>query len=95
MHAVATAPHLSIPTEEPRDHSAQSSLVQRLYLHTYQKPLFVFGEDYGLGGPLGIDHCLAMHFYMRERGGGIPIRWMTAFVLKRWSRLSPDMPSQR
>ena len=29
------------------------------------------------------------------RNGGFPIRWMPAFVLRRWRRQSPDMASQR
>ena len=44
-----TAPHLSIPAEEARNHAAQSSLVQRHHLHSRQEWLFILGGNHGLG----------------------------------------------
>jgi hypothetical protein len=46
-----TAPHLSIPAEEARNHAAKSGLVQRHHLHPRQERLSVSGGNHGLGDP--------------------------------------------
>ena len=46
-----TAPYLSIPTEETRNHAAQSGLVQRHHLLPCQERLSVSGGNHGLGDP--------------------------------------------
>lgn len=48
-----TAPNLSIPAEEARNHAAQPGLVQRHHLHPRQERLSVSGGNHGLGDPQG------------------------------------------
>lgn len=46
-----TAPHLSIPAEEARNHAPEPRLVQRHHLHPRQERLSVSGGNHGLGDP--------------------------------------------
>ena len=46
-----TAPYLSIPAEEARNHAAQSGSVQRHHLYPCQERLSISGGNHGLGDP--------------------------------------------